>query len=234
MQNGEPMKAEAPSETIVEQVTVTEADPAPTEKKNGSGMLLGLILCLVLAVGGVGFGVWVMMDKNTQVDSLNGQIATLQGQSADLTEKNMELNEKIVALQKQIEAAGGEVIVDVDTNSDIDTADYIYVGEWGLKIKKPEDWRNLVREYSYYNGFPQAADTLEIRESSDPGDGIFVGFGGQSCEMQVAAQSSACFMVGDKVVIVNKLAGELTSGAEDPLSETFLNHFSNPDNYSAI
>ena len=47
-------------------------------------MLLGLILCLILAAGGIGFGVWTMMDGNTQKENLNKQIADLKAQNPDI------------------------------------------------------------------------------------------------------------------------------------------------------
>lgn len=60
------------------------AAPANEKKKSGSGMLIGLILCLLLAVGGIGFGVWMMMDGNTQKDALNQQISVLKKQNNEL------------------------------------------------------------------------------------------------------------------------------------------------------
>ena len=54
------------------------------KKKGGKGMLYGMILCAVLAVGGIGFGVWTWMDGNTQKDSLNQQISDLKKQNSEL------------------------------------------------------------------------------------------------------------------------------------------------------
>ena len=117
------------------------AAPANEKKKGGSGMVIGLILCLLLAVGGIGFGVWMMMDGNTQKDALNQQISALKKQNNELQEK----------------------ISDLDVSSDVDSADYIYVGEWGLKFKIPEglekisylvDYRvsEQYENYLYING----------------------------------------------------------------------------------
>ncbi len=38
-------------------------------KKKPNGMLYGLILAIILALGGVGFGVWAMMDGNNRVEA---------------------------------------------------------------------------------------------------------------------------------------------------------------------
>ena len=88
-------------------VTAKLAEPTPTakepepnimaqgvsEKKSSKGMLYGLILCLILAVGGIGFGVWAMMDGNTQKEQLNTQISSLKKQNNELSEKIIELEE---------------------------------------------------------------------------------------------------------------------------------------------
>ena len=57
------------------------------EKKGGKGMLIGLILCLLLATGGIGFGVWAMMDRSTTKDNLNAQIVSLKAQNSELLEQ---------------------------------------------------------------------------------------------------------------------------------------------------
>ena len=105
-----------------------------SEKKKGKGMLYGMILCAVLAIGGIGFGVWMMMDGNTQKETLNTQISALKQQNNELQEK---LSNVMTAT------------TDTDTDtSTINTADYIYVGEWGLKIKIPEELSTIGYEFS--------------------------------------------------------------------------------------
>ncbi len=125
-----------PGQIVAEQVAITQVEePAPTNSmvaeqetpKKGHGMLVGLILCLLLAAGGIGFGVWAWMDGNTQKDTLNSQIAELKKQNNELRDK---LNSK-----PEVEE---DVTVDVETDSNVNTTDYIYVGEWGYKIKIPE------------------------------------------------------------------------------------------------
>lgn len=101
-------ESSAPEEIVVKRVAVTEAAPAPVvpeeTKKKSNGMLLGLILCLLLAIGGIGFGIWGMMDGNSRVDSLNAQIKTLQDEKADLAKQISELEEEI----SDLENGGGE------------------------------------------------------------------------------------------------------------------------------
>ncbi|MBO4813097.1 hypothetical protein J5491_03025 [Candidatus Saccharibacteria bacterium] len=64
-----------------------------SKNKSGKGMLYGLIFCLILAVGGIGFGVWTMMDGNTQKEQLNTQISSLKSQNNELSERIIELEE---------------------------------------------------------------------------------------------------------------------------------------------
>lgn len=132
----------------VKEVTAVEAKPVAAEpvkkdnmfentpKKSGKGMVFGLILCAILAVGGIGFGVWEMMDGETQKSGLNEQINALKTQ-------NNELQEKLSTT----------TTVDTDTDGEVlNTTDYIYVGEWGLKIKIPEGLSTVSYEFSYGSG----------------------------------------------------------------------------------
>ena len=189
---------------------------AEPEKKSSKGGIIAAILFAIIAAGGVGFGVWAMMDGNTQKDQLNSQIDALKRTNSELMEKLAEDN--------------------FDGDSDIDTAvdieDYIYIEGAGVKIKKPENWRDLIREYSYYNDYPQAVDTFEIRESSDPGDGIYIS-AVASCDEQVAARR-VCFAVDGLNVVVAQMVGELVSVDDSTISEAFWNYFTNPENYSAM
>ena len=73
------------------------SDVVFTDKpKKSNGMILGMILLALIAAGGIGFGVWAMMDGNSQKETLNSQISTLQ-------EENNELQEKVAELESTIE-----------------------------------------------------------------------------------------------------------------------------------
>ena len=143
----------APSEPAAPVTPVASAAPvAPadsTSKKDdvvfkdkssgGKGMLYGMILCMILAVGGIGFGVWTMMDGNSQKEALNQQVSTLEQQISELQEKT---------------DSASAVTPDSDIASDasiVNTADYIYVGEWGLKIKIPEGLSAIGYEFGEGN-----------------------------------------------------------------------------------
>ena len=106
IENDTNMTTEEPvvSEQIVTEQVTESVEPSPAmpmestalpEKKKSNGMLLGLILCLLLTAGGIGFGVWVMMDGNSRVDSLNAKIKTLQDEKNDLLGQIDKLNEEL-------------------------------------------------------------------------------------------------------------------------------------------
>ena len=63
-------------------------------KKKGKGAILGMILLGILAVGGISFGVWEMLDANTQKEQLNSQISTLKQQNNELQGKLSEATSK--------------------------------------------------------------------------------------------------------------------------------------------
>lgn len=135
-QTQEPVEGPMPEQNAFAQESVAE-------KKTGNGMLIGMILCALIALGGVGFGIWAMMDGNTQKEQLNSQISTLKNQ-------NKELKDKIDS-----GIGGDEVIVDIntETNTVADAKDYIFVGNWGLKIRIPETMETATYSFDYGDGY---------------------------------------------------------------------------------
>lgn len=88
-------------------------------QKSSKGMLIGLILCLILAIGGIGFGVWAMMDGNSQVEALNAQITSLKSQNSDLLDQITELQDTITTLENTTDET-----IDIDvTEPESDTTD---------------------------------------------------------------------------------------------------------------
>lgn len=104
--------------------------------KKSHGMIYGMILLAILAAGGIGFGVWAMMDGNSQVARKDEEISVLKSQ-------NSELQEKISNSTND----GADINIDIDTDS-ADSSD-----SWD-KFS-----RNLAAQsiyimgyYSHYNG----------------------------------------------------------------------------------
>lgn len=58
------------------------------------GMIAGMVVLALLAVGGIGFGVWAMMDGNSQKEQLNGKISDLESEIVQKNDKISELESK--------------------------------------------------------------------------------------------------------------------------------------------
>ena len=101
MQSGvAPTPSAAPSTASVTMPVATPETPKSDNlfentPKKSNGMLIGLILCIFLAIGGIGFGVWMMMDGNTQKEQLNSQITTLKKQNSELMDKLSDANDGV-------------------------------------------------------------------------------------------------------------------------------------------
>lgn len=182
------------------------------KKERKTGWVLALILLFIIAAGGVGFGVWTYLDSNTQKDQLNSQISALQQQNADLQDEL---------------ASSNNTTINIDTDGETTSAeDYIYVGEWGIKIKKPEGWRDLISEYSFSNDYPQAVDTLTIKEISDSDvANILISNNGESSCDNLAVAPDVCFEIGGNNFVVS---------VGDDVSDTLKAYFIEQDNYSEI
>ncbi len=94
-------------------------------------MMVGMIALGVIAVSGIGFGIWAMVSSSSQREQYESKINTLNQQNSKL--------------KKELEDTGSTVVVDDEVDEEIkletepakneNTSAYIYIGEWGLKIK---------------------------------------------------------------------------------------------------
>lgn len=123
-------------EAVAEEVVAVEEKPVVNEApksdvvfndkpKKNIGMILGMILLLILAAGGIGFGVWAMMNGNQQKEVLNSRINELE-------QKNKELSDKMAI-----------DIDDVDDNDDIGSSN----DEWSSFSS------NLLSQSMYVMGY---------------------------------------------------------------------------------
>lgn len=72
-------------------------------KKKGKGAVLGMILLGILAVGGISFGIWEMLEVNTQKEQLNSQINILKQQNNELQDKLSEADDGIAVVDADID-----------------------------------------------------------------------------------------------------------------------------------
>lgn len=189
-------------------------------KKSGKGMIYGMIIFMILAIGGIGFGVWAMMDGNMQKANLEKQISDLRAQNNQL--------------QEQIAEGGDSSDGDSDTTPSVNTEDYIYVGEWGLKIKKPEnlDGSAKVDGYDFERG-GQTSDSLAIKMWNGSDLNVLqINYPmGSSCSevSELCMEYNGAYYSFETYRLENN-----TMYQDDSISEDLINHFINPDNYSAI
>lgn len=194
------------------------------KQDNGKGWKIATAIASVVAVCGIGFGVYGMLqssqkdnqisDLKVQVEDSNGKITTLETEKIETTDGN------------------GTTVTIADTNvEDVNSEDYIYAGEWGFKIKKPENWRNLVQKYVYYNDYPQAVDTFEIMENESVA----------TSHAMISPSSGSCqddewtdcieIVLKDGESAIDVRVPKANSGL---VSEEFRNWITNSDNYSKI
>lgn len=98
-----------------------------TQSRRGGGLKTIIILMAVLAVfaiGGMVFGMVMLITKDQEVAGLNETVSELQ----------MRLNS----------------VTGIGTaSSDVAVSDYIYVAQWGVKIKIPDELRVVSYDYSW-------------------------------------------------------------------------------------
>ena len=102
----------------------------PVQIKDDNAMKKIMILMIILAlfaIGGMFFGMTMLISKNQEVGKLN---------------------ETISEQKFQLEKDSNIGVTAPDTN----TNDYIYVGQWGLKIKVPEGIRLMGYDFERNNG----------------------------------------------------------------------------------
>jgi hypothetical protein len=87
----------------------------------------------------------MMMDGNTQKDALNNQITDLKAQ-----------NSKLLG---QLAEGGSEGGGEITPTPSVNTEDYIYVGEWGLKIKIADGLNYVSYDYHHSGGPDQTEGT---------------------------------------------------------------------------
>ena len=115
-------------------------------------MMVGMIVFGVIAVSGIGFGVWAMVSSNSQKEQYESKINTLNQQNSKL--------------KKELEDTGSTVVVDDEVDEEIEleaepvknenTSAYIYIGAWGLKIKISSELEKV--GYAYV----QNADSTKV------------------------------------------------------------------------
>lgn len=155
--------AGAPVEPIVE-----------NKQKSGNGLKIATAIACVVAICGVGFGIYGMVQstqKDSQISDLKVQIKEGDGTITTIETPEIETttdNETTVTITDDV------------ISEKVDPAKYLYVGAWGVKIAIPDSLKTVNYTYSaqdtlclsgvkYHEGgmhyFPEFADV----EKNTPG-----------------------------------------------------------------
>lgn len=96
--------------------------PSIVGSKGGrkTGWVLAIILLLLIAAGGVGFGVWAWMDGNAQKNTLNEQISNLKKQNNELQNENTTLKENIKVYESAMSKNARVTILEIDETKSLD------------------------------------------------------------------------------------------------------------------
>ena len=126
---------------------VPVAPMVENKEKSGNGLKIATAIACVVAVCGIGFGVYGMMrssQKNNQISDLKVQIKEEDGTITTIETPEIETTTN-----------DGTTVIITDTvaNEKVDSAKYLYVGPWGIKIAIPDSLKTVNYTYS-------AQDTL--------------------------------------------------------------------------
>ena len=203
---------EPPKENIMAETVV---------KKSGKGALIAAVLFAILAVGGIGFGVWAMMDGNAKVESLNKQISSLKQQNNSLLDKLAELEEN------KEDIVEPEDVKPEEENND----QYFYLEEFGIKIKKSSDLPSMVVSVRDEHHFI-------IKEFADAEDGDMPPSMVTFMKTSTCDDTELTLGYGAKIEVNGTcyIMGEILpygSDPEYPLTP-FLEYVMDQSNYSAI
>lgn len=117
-----------------------------------------------------------------------------------------------------------------EEEEEVSSKDYIYISEWGIKIKKPENWSDSFIYYSYYNvdrgGNFVIAETEVDNMTEDNPNLSKVGLTLFLDEDCVESDNTICINSDD-------ITG-LSVQYDSEVSDSLINHFSNVENYSKI
>ena len=194
------------------------------KSEKSHGMLYGMILLAILAAGGIGFGVWAVLDGNAQRAKGDEQIKELNNRISLLEQEKEDLESQVESLST----------LNSNGNTSVSDEDYVYLDELGIKLRKTDAFPDMTAEkrdteymilYSIKRS-SEVQDTASVPDSvslikaptCDPAE-ITIGFGA------LLNVDGDCYTMGEIL--------PYGSDAEHPLTD-FLKYVSNQENYSKI
>ena len=187
-------------------------------------MILGMVLLGILAIGGIAFGVWEMMDGNAQMAKKDEQIKELNSQISLLEQEKEEL-------EAQIESLSG-----LSNSDDVSVSDenYVYLDELGIKLRKTDAFPDLVAkkaddEYIIRYLIKRSS---EIQDTTSAPDSISLTKESTCNPAEITKGFGALLNVGGDCYTMGEIL-PYGSDAEHPLTD-FLKYVSDQENYSKI
>lgn len=226
------MKQNSQPENLQPEDSIKMPEPEMPEAKKSKAPLIGMISLGALAVAGVTFGIISLINANSksaEIEELNAKVNLLQQETGT---QIIEKDEDGTAITVVAPDLGNGTNPTGANSSDVNTEDYFYIGDWGIKIKKPENFINLVADYTFYNGYPQAVDdfTITLRNSNSAKITIYRQ---KTCtENSNNRNTIACLSVGNYSYVILQLVAGFEPA--EPISEDLYNFFANVENYSEI
>ena len=106
--------------------------------KKSHASIYGMIFLAILAAGGIGFGVWSMLDSNAKLAKKDETIQDLNTQLANASQTTVEENETDVVINNNSDTSGPYIKDGI-----------FYVPEWGLKFQIPSTLTNYGYSVDY-------------------------------------------------------------------------------------
>lgn len=141
----------------VDQNTNTEIPVTPVvdnKQKSGKGLKITTAIACIVAVCGIGFGVYGMIQssqKDGQISDLKAQIKEDDGTITTIETPEIEST-----------TDNGTTVTITDSVAKNESSDdYIYIGNWGMKIKIPEDL-TIVHYGFVNNGYHRTCSQVRV------------------------------------------------------------------------
>lgn len=214
------------------------------KQKSGNGLKIITAIACVVAVCGIGFGVYGMMQsmkKNNQIADLKVQIKEEDGTVTT-----------VEAPEIKTTSSDGTTVTITDTaNTNEKTDEYIYIGEWGLKLKLPKGLHEVSYKiqnthenegpwYSgagtsmlYIEGWNSAKDAITYSSESSTSGSCNSAAVVRSPKGQVSGTSPA-FTIGDYDFHFLGWQAPCSTPEETQTGTLLRDVILNPDNYSSI
>ena len=146
-----------PEKSIISSASATPNAPAaqPEQKKSGKGSMIAIIALAIIAAGGIGFGGYEYHQNSIQAQEiveLKEELSVAeQSKATELVNSNSNKSQSSSTIDSATPQA---------SNPETDSSDYIYVEEWGIKFRIPDDLEDVSYTINNYSDSDYAGTSL--------------------------------------------------------------------------